>query len=143
MFLKYLNVSVCATLQFTYVDTYPDDAPVIEVPSYEGMDDSDVENLREFLEQEVICMYLLIQFTSFWEFKRRCTVHNVHGYIKQCLVYLGQDTCFFFALDSRHDLFKSIVGKIGLKFKVPITPKYFFRLNKSFHLFETNCTFLN
>lgn len=52
--LEYLNVSVCATLQFTYVDTYPDDAPVIEVPSYEGMDDSDVENLREFLEQEVI-----------------------------------------------------------------------------------------
>jgi len=43
---------VCATLQFTYVDTYPDDAPVIDVPSYEGMDDSDVENLREFLEQE-------------------------------------------------------------------------------------------
>lgn len=89
MRLEYLNVSVCATLQFTYVDTYPDDAPVIEVPSYEGMDDSDVENLREFLEQEVIlfCMYLLIQFTSFWEFKRRCTVHDVHGHIKQGSVY--------------------------------------------------------
>ena len=28
-------------------------------------------------------------------------------------------------------------------FKVPITPKYFFRLNKSLPLFETNCTFLN
>ena len=49
----YLDVSVCATLQFTYVDTYPDDAPIIEVPSYEGMDDSDAENLKEFLEQEV------------------------------------------------------------------------------------------
>ena len=49
-------------MQFTYVDTYPDEAPVIEVPSHEGMDDSDVENLREFLEQEVIlfCMYLYI-----------------------------------------------------------------------------------
>ena len=89
MRLEYLNVSVCATLQFTYVDTYPDEAPVIEVPSYEGMDDSDVENLREFLEQEVIlfCMYLLIQFTLFWEFKRRCTVHDVHGHIKQGSVY--------------------------------------------------------
>ena len=53
----FLNVSVCATLQFTYVDTYPDDAPVIDVPSYEGMDDSDVENLREFLEQEVILLF--------------------------------------------------------------------------------------
>ena len=26
--------------------------------------------------------------------------------------------------------------------KVPITPKYFFRLNNSLHLFETHCTFL-
>ena len=28
-----------------------------------------------------------------------------------------------------------------LLFKVPITPKYFFRLNKSLHLFETHCAF--
>ena len=28
------------------------------------------------------------------------------------------------------------------KLKVPITPKYFFRLNKSLHLFETQCAFL-
>ena len=27
-------------------------------------------------------------------------------------------------------------------FKVPITPKYFFRLTKSLHLFETQCAFL-
>ena len=27
--------------------------------------------------------------------------------------------------------------------KVPITPKYFFRLNNSLHLFETHCTFLH
>ena len=26
--------------------------------------------------------------------------------------------------------------------KVPITPKYFFRLNNSLHLFETHCAFL-
>ena len=25
---------------------------------------------------------------------------------------------------------------------MPITPKYFFRLNKSLHLFETHCAFL-
>ena len=30
---------------------------------------------------------------------------------------------------------------LGKRLKVPITPKYFFRLNKSLHLFETNCTF--
>ena len=29
-----------------------------------------------------------------------------------------------------------------LLFKVPIAPKYFFRLNKSLHLFETHCAFL-
>ena len=28
-------------------------------------------------------------------------------------------------------------------FKVPITPKYFVCLNKSLHLFETHCAFLN
>ena len=28
-------------------------------------------------------------------------------------------------------------------FKVPITPKYFLRLNNSLHLFETHCTFLH
>ena len=27
--------------------------------------------------------------------------------------------------------------------KVPITPKYFFRLNNSLHLFETHCAFLH
>ncbi|KAJ7391359.1 RWD domain-containing protein 1 [Desmophyllum pertusum] len=43
---------VCATLQFTYIDTYPDDAPVIDVPSYEGLDNSDADDLREYLEQE-------------------------------------------------------------------------------------------
>ena len=30
----------------------------------------------------------------------------------------------------------------GVVLKVPITPKSFFRLNKSLHLFETHCTFL-
>ena len=29
------------------------------------------------------------------------------------------------------------------QFKVHLTPKYFFRLSKSLHLFETHCTFLN
>lgn len=42
------------TLQFTYVETYPDDPPAIEVSTYEGIDYSDVEKLQEFLEQEVI-----------------------------------------------------------------------------------------
>ena len=31
----------------------------------------------------------------------------------------------------------------GYRVEVPITPKYFFSLNKSLHLFEMNCAFLN
>ena len=31
---------------------------------------------------------------------------------------------------------------VSFHFKVPIIPKYFFRLNKSLHLFETHCAFL-
>ena len=46
------------------------------MPSYEGIYDTDVEDLRKFLEQEVIfalhVILLLIQFTKFWELKRRC-----------------------------------------------------------------------
>ena len=50
-------------------------------------------------------------------------------------------------------LFSKIITLITIKFdaksyyllilKVPITPKYFFRLNNSLHLFETHCTFLH
>ncbi|XP_073229093.1 RWD domain-containing protein 1-like [Porites lutea] len=46
------DCKVHAKLQFTYVNTYPEDPPLIEIPSYEGMDDSEAENLREFLDQE-------------------------------------------------------------------------------------------
>ena len=31
----------------------------------------------------------------------------------------------------------------GKRLKVPITPQIFFCLNKSLHLFETHCAFLN
>lgn len=48
-----LIFTVHAKLQFTYVNTYPEDPPLIEVPSYEGMNDSEAESLREFLDQEV------------------------------------------------------------------------------------------
>ncbi|XP_068698042.1 RWD domain-containing protein 1-like [Montipora foliosa] len=48
------DCKVCVTLQFTYVETYPDDPPTIEVTSYEGIDDSDVLKLQEFLDQEAL-----------------------------------------------------------------------------------------
>ena len=36
----------------------------------------------------------------------------------------------------------SLNNLVVLGLKVPITPKYFFRLNNSLHLFETHCAFL-
>ena len=64
-----LIFTVHAKLQFTYVNTYPEDPPLIEVPSYEGMDDSEAESLREFLDQEVItCDWLSNKTWSiFWK----------------------------------------------------------------------------
>ena len=37
----------------------------------------------------------------------------------------------------------AVLPVLGTILKVPITPKYFFCLNKSLHLFETHCAFLN
>lgn len=48
------DCKVSVTLQFTYVETYPDDPPTIEVSTYEGIDYTDVEKLQEFLEQEAL-----------------------------------------------------------------------------------------
>ena len=64
-----LIFTVHAKLQFTYVNTYPEDPPLIEVPSYEGIDDSEAESLREFLDQEVItCDWLSSKTWSiFWK----------------------------------------------------------------------------
>ena len=35
-----------------------------------------------------------------------------------------------------------VLSRMCLHLKVPITLKYFFRLKKSLHLFETHCAFL-
>ena len=40
-------------------------------------------------------------------------------------------------------IFSKTPNPLEIPLKVPITPKYFFRLNNSLHLFESNCTFLN
>ena len=48
---------------------------------------------------------------------------------KRYIIFITKDICLFLKSDST-------------AFKVPITSKYFFRLNKSLHLFETHCAFL-
>lgn len=46
------DCKVSACLQFTYVETYPDAVPLIEIASCEGLEDELVEQLREFLLQQ-------------------------------------------------------------------------------------------
>ena len=43
---------------------------------------------------------------------------------------------------SKLSSFGNFWGKLKLHIKMPITPKSFFCLNKSLHLFETHCAFL-
>lgn len=40
-------------MQFRYVENYPDEGPVIEVRSIEGLDNSDTTALEELLKQKV------------------------------------------------------------------------------------------
>ena len=58
-------------------------------------------------------------------------------------VRIDQDGINFIAtlindLNQAYDSFRATIF-----IKVHLTPKYFFRLNKSLHLFETHCFFLN
>ena len=50
-FVKYFLVS--ASIQFTYVENYPDEAPIIEVKSLEAMTDSQIDDLQKFLNEKV------------------------------------------------------------------------------------------
>ena len=45
-------------------------------------------------------------------------------------------------LSTKANCSKRMHRLISISVKVPITPKYFFRLNKSLHLFEMHCTLL-
>ena len=93
-----LIFTVHAKLQFTYVNTYPEDPPLIEVPSYEGMDDSEAESLREFLDQEVItCDWLSNKTWSiFWK-------SFIISMFQGCLSFLEEDLKF--QLENQIDCF--------------------------------------
>ena len=53
------------SIQFTYVESYPDEGPVIELKPLEGLDDSHLESLKEFLDEKVtystvvVCTYAM------------------------------------------------------------------------------------
>jgi hypothetical protein len=41
------------SIQFTYVENYPDEAPLIEVKSLEAVTDSQIDSLQTFLNEKV------------------------------------------------------------------------------------------
>ena len=64
-------------------------------------------------------------------------------YYKTCLVVLVFSVFVRLGIkDIGTDFRTDFKSKLG-EFKVHLTPKIFFRLNKSLHLFETLCAFLN
>jgi hypothetical protein len=44
---------VSVSVQFTYVENYPDEGPIIELKSLEGLTDSHIDSLQEFLNEKV------------------------------------------------------------------------------------------
>jgi hypothetical protein len=44
---------VSVSVQFTYVESYPDEGPIIELKSLEGLTDSHIDSLQEFLNEKV------------------------------------------------------------------------------------------
>ena len=63
-----------------------------------------------------------------------------------CLVAQFGNCYFRFFLANFFNLRQSPTknsSSVTVRFKVHLTPKYFFRLNNSLHLFETHCAFLH
>ena len=56
-------LSVLANIQFTYVEKYPDEIPLMEISSSENISDSDVDDLMTVLNEQVrFVVYLLVTF---------------------------------------------------------------------------------
>lgn len=56
--LHYSKHTVCltvvqVTLKFTYVENYPDEAPLWEIQSQENLEDRDTEDILSLLQQQV------------------------------------------------------------------------------------------
>ena len=47
------DIKFSASIQFTYVENYPDEAPSIEVKPLEGLKDSQIDDLQKFLNEKV------------------------------------------------------------------------------------------
>ncbi|XP_055946011.1 RWD domain-containing protein 1-like [Argiope bruennichi] len=67
------------SLKFTYVPTYPDEAPIVEVADLENLSDQDIEDLMEFLQNIIqenlgmVMVYTLVSEASEWLSKRLVT----------------------------------------------------------------------
>ncbi len=45
------------SVQFTHVESYPDEGPIIELKTLEGLTDSHIDSLQEFLNEKVKYSY--------------------------------------------------------------------------------------
>ena len=48
------------SIQFTYVESYPDEGPIIELKPLEGLDDCHLESLKEFLNEKVTYVFAVV-----------------------------------------------------------------------------------
>ncbi|GBL88071.1 hypothetical protein AVEN_190656-1 [Araneus ventricosus] len=68
------------SLKFTYVPSYPDEAPIVEVADSENLSDPDIEDLMEFLQSIIqenlgmVMVYTIVSEASEWLSKRLVTV---------------------------------------------------------------------
>ncbi|XP_028409742.1 RWD domain-containing protein 1-like [Dendronephthya gigantea] len=47
------DIKFSVNVQFTYVENYPDEGPIIELNALEGLSDSNIDSLQEFLKEKV------------------------------------------------------------------------------------------
>ncbi|GIY06596.1 RWD domain-containing protein 1 [Caerostris darwini] len=70
---------MAVSLKFTYVPTYPDEAPIMEIAESENLSDQDMEELVEFLQSKteenlgMVMVYTLVSEASEWLNKKLVT----------------------------------------------------------------------
>ena len=93
----------------------------------------------------------ILKSTEIWCFscegwQKKQTELYIHFYFKTkpagcLLIMMKENTIMFQSIHPNTKQCQSFT--VDYILKCPLTPKYFFCLNKYLHLFETNCAFLN
>ena len=102
-------------------------------------------SLRRYDITLYLCEWRISSLSSI--FQTRKTLFLINKEIYEALTDLRDDDITWISTlfqNGRHFSILLFTCKLAVvpSFKVPITPKSFFRWNKSLHLFETHCAFL-